>query len=271
MKAYPFLMSKNLFLPGEAHPVVMPDFIRDRESALFLLGDTQRGSPLTAAGEPAHYLVQNHSALGPLHVVFRRRVATVDDLGPKGSEQIGVKAGTNRLRDESGRDLTVTEGFVVRASDAGFEKDFAYSQAHLDAAREAMLPKFQEFWPSKEWGDAQAFSSTSINLTSDPAHKLPLIAQNALAEQTLRGTAPAAAEAATKTGAQGATKATATVEKAAESATREERSWMRRNFRLSGRNQKLVFATVALVALGGFVAARHWRGQSAPAQADMSR
>jgi hypothetical protein len=268
MKAYPFLMSKNLFLPGEAHPVVMPDFIRDIESARLLYGDTQRGYPITAAGEPAHYLVQNNSTLGPLHVVCRRRLATVADLGPEGSEQIGVKAGTNRLRDESGRDLSVTEGFIVRASDAGFEKDFAYSQAHLDAARAAMLPKFREFWPSKEWDSARYASSMNLDLTSDPSHKLPLVAENTLAEQTLRGTAPAVAEAVTKTDAQ---KVGITVEKAAKSAAREGRSLLQRILHPSGTNQKLVFAAVALVAFGGFVAARHWRSQNAPAQADISR
>src|SRR5690348_13187050 len=171
MKAYPFLFTKNKFF--EDGPVVLPDFF-DRKAALFI-GDVARGQPMTATSQ-AYYLASDHSKLGPLHVVFRKRLATAADLGQAGTEPLG---------DESGRRIYHTEGFVVRGAEPDFEKGFAYSPAHLDAAHEALLPKFQQFWLCREgeWRNAQTLSSLRIDLTSDPAHKLTLLPQNAFSDR----------------------------------------------------------------------------------------
>jgi hypothetical protein len=249
MKAYPFLFTKNRFL--ENGPVVQPDFF-DRDAALFL-GDVVRGQPMTATGQ-AYYLASDHSKLGPLHVVFRKRLATAADLGQAGTEPLG---------DKSGRRFYHTEGFVVRGAEPGF----AYSPAHLDAAHEALLPKFQRFWRSKEWRDTQCLSSLSIDLTSDPAHKLTLLPQNAFSAQAMSSMARQAAE----TAAKGAGHEAEIVEKAAASAGREGRA-SARELRPPLSNQMLVFAAGALVALGAFIAARLWRRHhGAQAQPDISR
>jgi hypothetical protein len=243
MKAYPFLFTKNRFL--ENGPVVQPDFF-DREAALFL-GDVARGQPMTATGQ-AYYLACDHSTLGPLHVVFRKRLATAADLGQAGTEPLG---------DESGRRFYHTEGFVVRGAEPGFEKDFAYSPAHLNAAHEVLLPKFRRFWRSKEWRDAQCLSSLSIDLTPDLAHKLLLLPQNAFSAHAMSNLAQEAAETAAK-GAASAAHEAETAEKAAASAGREGRP-SARELRPPISNQTLVFAAVALAALGAFIAARLWR------------
>jgi hypothetical protein len=56
----------------------------------------------------------------------------------------------------------------------GAEPSSAYSQAHLNAARGAVMPKFKEFSRSKEWTDGNGFCDLKLNLAADASPKLHL-------------------------------------------------------------------------------------------------
>jgi len=118
----------------------------------------------------------------------------------------------------------------------------------MDAAHEAVLPKFKKFWDSRQWRDGKSASGLSLNLEPDTCPKLALL-------RYYRSTEEAAAGAESM---RAAWKIDA--EKAAEKAAAKWSQRLRKAIPESAAKQAVIFGTVALVALGG-VGAAHRRLQ----------
>jgi hypothetical protein len=122
--------------------------------------------------------------------------------------------------------------------------DFAFSQAHMDAAHEAVIPKFKKFWDSKQWGDSKVASSLKLNLTPDASPKLALLRyfrskeEAAATAERLRATWKAEAERAAENAATGASRWSERLRGAGSE---------------SGTKQAVIFGAVALVALGALL------------------
>jgi hypothetical protein len=237
MEAWPFLISKS---PGKDRKlVVLPEILKGEDAARLIPhlttatladGETKAGAALLLREVP-------HSTLGPLHVVFRNRLATREELG--------------RAPDDLFPDV-VTEGFVA----GGAGPRLGYSQAHLDRAVTALAGRLLQSEQAKTEKEGGAFSALNVDLVPDSGPKIKLTAVH-----RSNGVARAHYEdlsCAWQTEARNETRRGAAVDKAGADAI----SWserVRRIFPESGPKRALLFVAVTGVTLGGLVAWQNWK------------
>jgi hypothetical protein len=137
--------------------------------------------------------------------------------------------------------------------------EFAFSQTHMDAVHEAVVPKFKPFWESRHWKGSECISDLSLNIGPDASPGLALLRFYRNEEEAAAG--------AEKMLAALKTDATKAAEKAASKWTRRVRNGVPE----LGTKQAVIFATVALVTLGGVLAVRQWLRHRAEAHEGQGR
>jgi hypothetical protein len=176
-----------------------------------------------------------HSTLGPLHVVFRNRPATASDLGHA----------PDALFPE-----WVTEGLIAR----GPELRFAYSQAHFEAAREAVMAKLRQYEQAAAWGEADALCNMKLHLTADASPKMQLTGVHGT-----NGSARAYYADVLNGWKADAQRARSDLAGSSHGSPPTWAARLRHALPEQEPKRALVFAAVGTVALGGVLVWRHWQ------------